>query len=102
MTVRYWETRNDANHNNRHAEVLGFQFFAFPYQSFLVENCIGNFGATIGDFYGLKGRIWSATIYIRDGKKEPGHEQRHFRDRNEAFEWAAQKLIDLGCTPHEG
>ena len=97
--TRYWTSRNDSNHSSRHAEAQGIQFCAFPYQSYLSQ-VNGKYGAMIGNFYGRNGETWAANIYVRDGKKEPTLYHQEFLSKDDAFEWAAGKLLELGCTPH--
>lgn len=57
--VKTWETRNDANHNNRHIQVNEVEFFAFPYQDYLT------WGSTPG--YSL--RVSPALSYDKEAKK---------------------------------
>lgn len=110
--IRFWTSRNDANHSNRHAECAGVEFFAFPYQPMLAKR--GNRLATISDIL-MRGKEtatgghetvkkWSACVRrcLQDnsGKTEViAH--RHFpaelrdatdEDRDEAFRWLAGEL----------
>jgi hypothetical protein len=91
--VRYWETRNDANHNNRHAEANGIEFGAFPYQSYLAY-IDGQYGATLSKQYTRHGYLWMANIYFRDTKREPTIAHQEFENQDDAFLWASQQLIE--------
>lgn len=115
--VRHWTTRNDANHSNRHAECLGVEFFAFPYQSALGK--VRNHLAVVADILtagaerpdGGRGtfRRWSARVELchPDGRTNmqagamfpPREDERNATDadRDAAYRWAAEKLLE-GAT----
>lgn len=105
MAVRYWATRNDANHNNRHAEVNGIEFFAFPYQPYLSNHVphgqsyqmaiVSTYMADLGVAPEVNMQyVWGVKIYEPYGK--PGETkciaQQSFESKDEAFEWAASQL----------
>lgn len=98
--VKYWTTRNDANYNNRHAEALGVEFFAFPHQSLYARH--GNRGAMVADILvnGENGveSLFSATrtTSLPNGKVER-LEQRRFNTQDEAILWAAE-WVKQGCV----
>jgi len=37
MNVEHYTTRNDANHDNKHAKVNGIEFVAMPFQPYLAS-----------------------------------------------------------------
>ena len=49
LPVRKWTTRNDANYSNRHAEVDGIQFFAFPHQNYYARK--GRVSGSVAPLY---------------------------------------------------
>lgn len=91
MTVRYWSSHNDANHNNSHAECQGIEFFAFPYQSYYAR--VGNTSAMVGNL----GGNWGATVY----DCQPDGRTKYFankgfgkQDKDAAFEYAATQVLE--------
>jgi len=103
VTVKHWTSPNDANHSNRHAEADGIEFFAFPYQNYLAR--LSDHIAIVADtlqlreIEGAKKLVtrWSASIRLCHSN---GHTTLanwcSFDTEDEAFEWAAKQLIELG------
>ena len=88
ITVRSFETRNDANYNNRHVVVNEeIEFFAFPFQGYSV-----NLNSKRAEVSHLTGN-WSASIWqnFPDGKSKP-LDHKFFEEKNDAFIWAYQQL----------
>lgn len=113
--VRHWFTRNDANHNNRHAECDGIEFFGFPYQPYCANL---NWGcAVVSDFLtsGKCGviRKWSVRFGpVKANGYNTWTEHRHFGDpqelrdandeeRDNAFRWATELLKQSRTGPSQ-
>jgi hypothetical protein len=92
--VRYYETVNDANYNNKYMVVSAGEvevgFMAFPLQSYSGRH--NDKSATIGKI----GDKWYANTFqcLSNGKDEPlEHFETH--DKIEAFIWAFEKMTGL-------
>ena len=94
MKVKRWKTRNDANHNNHHAEVNGVEFFRFPYSSFTSR--VGQFTAIVSAT-SLNGQ-YSATVYRPNPNRAGDTLVVHFEqdpDQDRLFVWAAAQMKQL-------
>lgn len=100
--VKYWRTYSDANHTNRHAEVEGIRFCAFPYQSYLSQH-IGAHrrSAHVSDVSTWRGERWSVRIIEPAPAGTRGDfygdsntiDFRFFDNGDAAFKWAAQEIL---------
>lgn len=96
--VTYWETYNDPNHNDRHAECNGVEFFAFPYSPYMAAE--GTRHALVSGHMEVENRktrrVWGARVGngLSSGQMDwTDHEV--FDDRDTAFEWAASKMQEV-------
>lgn len=86
-----WETPNGAHHKNKHAECLGIEFCALPYQPYYAR--AGNTEATVS-YYAWPG-IWRANVYhcLPNGSSE--HiDSTEGTNEEDVFSFAAKMILD--------
>ena len=95
--VKYWTTRNDANHRNRHAQVGEVKFFAFPYQSYTSR--VGDKLAIVGSTFSCCPdtqavvKRWRVSILACHPDGSNTTVSQHRADSaDDAFTWAAGQL----------
>lgn len=96
--VKYWNSPNDANHKNSHAEVLGIEFFKFPYSSYMSDH-VGKYSAIVSSHMNVSQetrktcQLWVAAIHeaIGGGFTKVIHRFTN-ENKDEVFTWAAQQL----------
>lgn len=90
--VDYWNEPQGPNHRMRFARCQDITFAAFPYQCYYARR--GNYSAQVA---GLHGK-WSARVDIQ-GQLVEG---RFTNTSDDAFTWAARRLLALNDRPGEG